>query len=266
MQKMNKSLTAALRPHFDQMQKMADLSTAALRPHFDRMQKMADLINAGVMAYAEWLALDAKAKQILEATGWLPIPGFEEYLRDVDIEGEAELVDQRYERFVDEKWPWIRKNMEQQIAVCNVDEETKRIFRECLDNHEDRRYVSVCRCLFAENERALRVLLKKKTGGIDVKQQLKRNQVQYTQHGQYAGNPYRSHLMEPLEKMYEGVQTEADCKQMETNLNRHVGLHGIGLHSYDTKKDSFNVLVLALHWFCCLSANNIESDKESQKT
>ena len=258
MQKMGELADEALGPYLDQMQKMNELVNEALGPPLVQMQKISELVDKGFKAYFHWKALDAKAELILRITGWVPYSGYEDYLQDVDVEGEPHLAAQCYEKFVDEKWPLIREDMEKQLAFSNVDEDTRTAFFECLDNHEDGRYISVCRCLFAENERAIRVQLDQKIGGIDFKQKLKGYQDQLTRFNLYVDNPYSFHLSKVFEKMYSSVQTGEDFKKKEPSLNRHIGLHGFGLHSYKTKKDSFNALVLALHWFCYLSTINSE--------
>ena len=278
MQKMGELVNEALGPHSVQMQKISELADEALRPFMVQMQKMNELVNEALgplsvqmqkigelvkedfKAYIHRKALDARAWLILRKTGWVPYSGYEDYLQDVDVEEEPHLAAQCYEKFVDEKWPWIREEMEKQLADCIVDEDTRTAFSECLDNHEDKRYISVCRCLFAENERAIRVQLGKKIGGIDFKQKLKGCQDQLKRHNLYLVNPYSFHLSKVFEEMYESVRTEEDFKQKEPNLNRHIGLHGLLLHSFKTKKDSFNALALALHWYCYLSSINIEGE------
>ncbi len=260
MQKMNEFAGKALRPYTVQMRKMNELVNKALGPHLIQMQKISQLVNEGFKDYIRKKALDEKAWLIWRTTGWVPFSGYEGYLEGLDVEREPHLAAQIYEKFVDEKWPWIREGMKKLLADCIVDQDTKTAFIECLDNHEDKRYISVCRCLFAEIERAIRVLLDKKTGGIDFKQKLKGYQDQVERQNLYVDNPYSLHLSKAFEEMYESVRTEKDFKQKEPNLNRHIGLHGLLLHSFKSKKDSFNALVLALHWFCHLSNISIEGE------
>ena len=197
-QKMADAADRALGPHLRQAQKMADAADRALGPHLRQAQKMADaflvLINSippeffEGLSSVQWVPFDAKAEKIMHATGWLPYPGVETYLKDVGKN--MELASLRCEEFVDREWSWIRQDMEEQLNLSTVDEETKETFRECLANFEDARYRCICRCLMPEIERALRIKIDKMTGKVNITRDLGTYASQDTTNGMSASNYY----------------------------------------------------------------------------
>ena len=197
-----------------------------------------------------WVNFDNTIRDIIDQTGWLPYPGVEQYL--AGIAQDIKLADQRIEAFVDQEWINIRKNMEEAIAACNTDEETKAVFNEALQAHQYGLYRCTCRCLIPEIERALRV----KVNNLGKSFKFEKNLVEVINRGDLSDligdNPYGLALFSQLRKyLFATVDSEQDRSKMELNLNRHAVVHG--LIPYNTKQASFNALVLSLYWFSVLA-------------
>ncbi len=240
---LHSALTNLSRQIFEQIQKMEEVWLSLIR-------SISPKVIQAIIDIVEWFQNDAKLRNITEQTGWLPYPGAEVYLSDVG--NDMDLAASRYEKFVEEKWTSIRLDMEARLAKSDTDKETQATFREALQAHEYGLYRCVCRCLLPEMERALRLRVNNLDPGFKFNMNLEDVVNQGELHHLFGGNPYGLSLFSHVQDhLFASVRTVQERADMEPHLNRHVAVHG--LSPYNTKKRSFNTLVLALYLFLVLS-------------
>lgn len=248
---LHSALTNLSKQIFEQMQKLKEVRSALIR-------SISPEVIQAIRDIVEWFQNDTKLRDVTEHTGWLPYPGAEVYLSDV--ENDMDLAASRYEKFVDEEWPSIRLDMEARLAKSDTDKETQDTFREALQAHEYGLYRCVCRCLLPEMERALRLRVNNLDPSFKFNASLEDVVNQGELHHLFGGNPYGLSLFPHLQDfLFAPVRTAQERADMEPHLNRHVAVHG--LSPYNTKKRSFNALVLSLYLFLVLSR-----DKQSDVT
>lgn len=213
-----------------------------------------------VVSFITWFQQDEKMRKVTEMTGWLPFRGVESYLTEVGHDWE--LADKQYETFVDNEWRQIKSDMDTQLSTSDAEEETKATFREALEAHEHGLYRCVCRCLLPEIERSVRLKVNDLSRNFKFADSLESLVNQGDLADLFGGSPYGLALYPMLsEWLFASVNTPQERSNMAPYLNRHVAAHGLDV--YNTKKRSFNALVLSLYTFMVLThvTENGESDQ-----
>lgn len=231
-----------LEPEINQFQKaMKELSARqanfqkaiqeSMRPLYEFGQKIA--------------ALEKRAK-LLDETGFLPHESTPYDLIELHLD-DAPALKQALENFYADEWPSVRKNIEARINALDIDAGAKAVMKEALDAHEQGYYQSVCRLLFPEIERVVRIEfyqgniekritsqhdLRKMTGDLTPGQALP--------HGMFGFRIY-DRLTDHL---YKNVETQEELEKISNDPvpNRHAVIHG--LIQYNTMQNSLNTIFM----------------------
>ena len=222
----------------------------------EQMLKLVNRISPktwhSIKAALTWMEMTEKMAKIMDRTGWWPYRGMEDYLSGIDEESDIDQAAQRCEEFHDREWPKIRTDMVEHLSNCDVDAETKATFQECLTSHEAGMYRCVIRCVLVELERSLRIKVNKLDPTFSFVDDLEKIVNPLDMSVLFAGNPYGLELYSQIsQRMFKSVRTEQERIEMRDTLNRHAALHG--LIPYNTKKHSFNALVVSLYFLMLLS-------------
>ena len=228
------------------VQKLSEASQqleVTLRPF---VQELAHISQA-VAPYVESFAKYSKFIDSVGATGWLsyhtvPISYVEE------CGGDISLLEQRLSTFYETNWNGIRQDIESRLEAYHIDEEARETFREALSAHEAGFYRCVCRVLFPEIERMIRVLFfENKAGTIRSKEILDR----LTQRGSLEDfmprEAYGWILFDRLVNHLYAPDKNRKKFQKDFVPNRHAAAHG--LVSYSTPKHSMNMIIMADYIF-----------------
>lgn len=102
------------------------------------------------------MAVNERLRETMAAAGWVhhhttPLERIASHFNDPATV--RTMLDEYYAR----NWGDVRSSIESRIHEFNVDEEAEATFREALNAHEFKLYRCVCRVLFPEIERVLRV-------------------------------------------------------------------------------------------------------------
>lgn len=191
------------------------------------------------------LSLWTKNSEILDREGWLPhytmpLWNNEDLTIVPDISGS--II-----RHYTENWEEFCHQIYEGFTVNDLDKEAQNCFREALVAHRTGLYRCVCRVLFPEIERVIRLELNGKVGQAftslkDIKDaafQLSPREI--SEHGFYAlqlFEKFRDHF-------YEKIQTEEKREEFALSAipNRHASIHGLIV--YKTYQNSMNTIFLA---------------------
>ena len=211
-------------------------------------------ISQSLAPYIESIILDAKfferySKFVdsVGATGWLPYHTIPiSYVEECG--GNTSLLEQRLSTFYETNWNGIRQDIESRLEAYRIDEEARETFREALSAHEAGFYRCVCRVLFPEIERMIRVLFfENKAGTIRSKAMLDR----LTQRGSLEDlMPREAYGLILFDRLVNHLYTpDKNRKKFQKDFvpNRHAAAHG--LVSYSIHKHSMNMIIMADYIF-----------------
>lgn len=190
-----------------------------------------------LQAFRKW----DRAVDALNAVGWLPYRS-EPPLRFIEECGDDfGLLNKRISNYYRTRWREIRDDMTSRLADYHIDDEAKATFREALSAHEGGHYRCVCRVLFPEIERVIRVgrdktkILERLTGTRDLADLAFRER-------------FGLILFDRLvDHMYENVGDQPEKFDRDPVPNRHAAMHG--LVRYSTHQHSMNMLILTDYVF-----------------
>lgn len=220
----------------------------AIEPVANAISQVLPII-AQMQPYIEALASANKIIDSVLATGWLPHHTIGiDYIKESMV-GTSSL-ESRIREYYEKNWLDIRHDIESRMACYRVSEEAKETFREAMDAHEAGHYRCVCRVLFPELDRELRIrFFNDSTGRIDSREMLKalanRGSLE-----EYLQRSVFSYILftQLATQLYKNVK-ESNKSQFELRdvPNRHAALHG--LVRYTTHKHSMNMLVMTDYIF-----------------
>ena len=229
-----------------------------VRPHLEPVAR-------GLVAMSNFYQIS----EVLNAAGWLP-----HYTTPLslvaDCSGDDFAVRNKLNEYYEQNWPSVRRAIESQIAEYNVDEEAKATFREALDAHGYGLHRSVCRVLFPEIERMLRVeLFGGRTGNVAYKKIVETlvdgKTLDDFLPGGWIDFDYFGHLTAAISQRSDDALNEKIfglfSRVDEDNLqrvgqdpvpNRHAAVHGFV--SYSSPQNSLNAIFVADYMFRLLGS------------
>jgi len=179
-----------------------------------------------------------------------------------------------------ENWGIVRSSIESRIGEFNFDEEAEATFREALDAHEFGLYRCVCRVLFPEIERVIRVAtFGHRRGTQKYDAMLERLVNDKTLDDFLPGNwldlASFGHLTKTIEKQSDSAVddgvfglftyvSDSDLHRVKADPvpNRHAALHGYV--EYATHQNSLNTIFIAEYVFrVIVSLSNDDSESRS---
>ena len=222
-------------------------------------------VARGIVAMSEWQRISA----LMVEAGWLyhqttPL----DLIADPEIG--ADEVCNRLREYYEENWFSVCMEIESQLNHYDVDDEAKATVREALDAHGYGLYRSVCRLVFPEIERVLRIQLFGRVTG--------RQSYQQTIEGLFEdkalsdllpGGWYEfDYLGHPVMSLKEGSESavsdrifglfrsvgERDLPRLERDPvpNRHAAMHAYV--SYSSLQNSLNAIFVADYFFRLVSS------------
>ncbi len=253
MENRNRELGHLIRDLGSAIQRFVDIVTPHLEP-----------VAHGLLAIFENIEL----RDVMRESGWLP-----HYTTPLDLiansGGDADAVRNILSEYYQRNWDDVRKAIESGLDECNVDEEAKATLREALEAHEHGLYRSVCRLLFPEMERLLRVeIFGLRTGRQSYKAIVKKLVDGKTLDDFPLGGWYdfdylahltksiREHDVSKIDDRIFGIFTpveETDLQRLEHDPvpNRHAAMHGYV--SYASEQNSLNTIFVADYIFRLIS-------------
>ena len=215
-----------------------------LEPVFQGLAKLAEVAAPHVQKFVRYHKIVEK----FDATGWLPY-----HLAPVDyvenFEGDSIHLERNISEYYLTQWSNIREDMESRFGDYHIDDEARDTFREALSAHEHGNYRCVCRVLFPEIERMIRLNLFNDAGRVRTSEMLGKLVGERPLEDFVSQEAFGLVLFGRLAKhLYEQVNDEERSK-FEQNFvpNRHAAMHG--LISYSTHKHSMNMIIMADYIF-----------------
>ena len=179
-----------------------------------------------------------------------------------------------------QNWRDVRSSIESRIHEFNIDEEAEATFREALDAHEFGLYRCVCRVLFPEIERILRVQTFGHRRGTEKYNAMLEDLLQGTTLDDFLPGGWLDltsfeHLMKTIEKQADGrfdagvlgvfaYVSDSNLHRVKDDPvpNRHAALHGYV--EYATHQNSLNVIFIAEYVFrVTRSLRDAESERQA---
>lgn len=260
---LHQELQIAMRPIAD-----LELKTKAIRasvfnaPEFDsavrelieRQNGIAKAIkNLGlepIHAATRKLSESMRKTRALDDAGWLP--HYSTPFATVEYwSGDIAALRVNLEKYYQESWLNVRKEIELRLAKQDLDAEAKRTFHEALMAHENGLYRCVCRVLLLEIEQVVR----KELHGNRLERITSQSLLI-----KLAGNMaltylepkgfYSVNLFKRLsDHLYEDIKNESDRRRFEMDPipNRHAAVHG--LVAYSSMQNSLNTIFMADYIF-----------------
>lgn len=200
-----------------------------------------------------------RANKIIDSvskTGWLPHHTLGIDYIEESIVGSGSL-ESRIGEYYEKNWLDIRHEIESRMACYRISEEAKQTFCEAMDAHEAGHYRCVCRVLFPELDRELRIqFFNDSTGRIGSKEMLdalaNRGLLE-----DYLPRSIFSYILfrQLVTQLYKNVK-KSNRSQFELRdvPNRHAALHG--LVRYTTHKHSMNMLIMTDYIFEILTVTS----------
>ena len=210
------------------------------------------------------MMINERLRETLVATGWVyhhttPLEMIASYWDDTETV--RTMLDEHYAQ----NWRDVRSSIESRIHEFNTDEEAEATFREALDAHEFGLYRCVCRVLFPEIERILRVqTFGHRRGAEKYNAMLERLVHDTTLHDFLPGGwldltSFR-HLTKTIKQRSDGPSDDgvfglftsvsnSDLHRVKDDPvpNRHAALHGYV--EYATHQNSLNTIFIAEYVF-----------------
>ena len=146
-------------------------------------------------------------------------------------------------------WAGIRADIESRLNDYHIDDEAKDTFRVALSAHEHGNYRCVCRVLFPEIERVIRVNLFNGAGSVRTNEMLEKLIDDRPLEDFISKEAFGLVLFGRLVKHLCEQVSDEERGKFEQNFvpNRHAAIHG--LMSYSTHKHSMNMIIMADYIF-----------------
>ena len=231
-----------------------------LEPAFQGLATLAEAAAPYLQKFVRYHTIVDK----FDATGWLPY-----HLAPVDYvehyEGDSIHLEKTISEFYVTQWHHIRKDIESRLDTYHIDDEARETFREAFSAHENENYRCVCRVLFPEIERMIRLNLFNDAGRIHTREMLGKLIDERPLEDFVSQEAFGLVLFGRLAKhLYEQVADEERNKfEQDFVPNRHAALHGLA--SYSTHKHSMNMIIMADYIFQILpppSPNTLSSTSD----
>lgn len=231
-----------------------------LEPVFQGLARLVEVAAPHVQKFVRYHKIVEK----FDATGWLPY-----HLAPVDYvenyEGDSIHLERKISEYYLTQWPNIREDLESRLGDYHIDDEARNTFREALSAHEHQNYRCVCRVLFPEIERMIRLNLFNDAGRVRTSEMLRKLVDERPLEDFISQEAFGLVLFGRLAKhLYEQVNDEERSK-FEQNFvpNRHAAMHGLA--PYSTHKHSMNMIIMSDYIFQILPpppANALSSASE----
>ena len=215
-----------------------------LEPVFEGLAKLAEATAPHIQKFVRYHKIVEK----FEAIGWLPY-----HLAPVDYvehyEGDFVHLERKVSEYYLTQWTSIRADMESRFSDYHIDDEARDTFREALSAHEHKHYRCVCRVLFPELERMIRLNLFNDVGRIRTSEMLGKLTDERPLEDFISQEAFGLVLFGRLVKhLYEEVNDKERSRFEQIFVpNRHAAMHG--LVSYSTHKHSMNMIIMADYIF-----------------
>ena len=237
---------------FSSFEQKADSIYEQLKPSLPPIKKELKKIERAVNPYIKTLFDLYEIEKAFNTTGWLPYRSAPlNYVEE--CKNDIEHLERKLSDYYRCNWIKIRKEIESRLDKYHIDKESKQTFLEALSAHDAEHYRCVCRTLFPEIERAIRIsFFNNKTGHIGSKELISKVTDDKYLELFIADDPFCLVLFDRFIKhFYERVE-DTNRKELETNPvpNRHAALHG--LIPYSEYKHSMNVIILTDYIFSIL--------------
>ena len=226
-----------------------------LEPLAEAITKFLPLL-AQTGQYVEVLSRANKIIDAISETGWLPFHTMGIDYIEESLDG-ARSLESRVSEYYENNWEDVRRDIESRMSDFQISDEAKGTFREAMAAHEIGHYRCVCRVLFPEIDRELRIqFFNDKSGFIRSKDMLKalanRGSLE-----DYLPQSIFSYILfgRLINHLYRQVW-DSNRSQFESDAvpNRHAALHG--LVRYSTRKHSMNMLIMADYIFEILTVTS----------
>ncbi len=215
------------------------------------------------------MVINEQLRETLVAAGWVyhhttPVE------RIVGYCGETEKVRTMLDEYYAQHWQDVRSSIEVKLHEMNMDGEAEATFREALDAHEFGLYRCVCRVLFPEIERVLRVQTFGHRRGREKYSEMLERLLQGTTLNDFLLGGWLdlnsfNHLMKTM-RQQAGGHFDAGVFGLFTSVsddnlqrvqddpvpNRHAALHGYV--EYATHQTSLNTMFIAEYVFRVVSS------------
>lgn len=211
-------------------------------PFVERVSEALHRTNQAVAPILAAIAQFSRIVDAVRATGWVPH-------RSLSLEEVASMAHdiprlaQHIESHYLDRWTEIRRDITTRLRGYIGDDETIATFEEAFDAHDRGHYRCVCRVLFPEIERTIRLTF----GVVDIGESLSRGKIEEvvnmtTLEEAVAGDPLAySRFGLVAGHVYERVgPKDLGRVKSEWTPNRHAALHGLLI--YSTKKHSINTI------------------------
>ena len=234
-----------LRPLAQALQRITETAV----PYFEALQRISEI----TVPYFEAFLRYDKFVGTVGATGWLPY-----HTVSIDYVAEcgedASLLEDRLSTFYKKNWEGIRQDIEKRLDQYQISGEAKSTFREALSAHEVGHYRCVCRVLFPEIEKEIRIqFFEDKAGHVPSQQMLEKLTNRGSLEDFMPREAYGWILFPKLiDHLYEKVCDSNRLKYEKDYVpNRHASAHG--LVPYSTHKHSMNMIIMADYVFHILT-------------
>lgn len=260
-------LTKDVQPLVQRLSDVFEQWETTLQPFFRELEPVIQGLATLAEAAAPHMQKFVRYHKIVEkfdATGWLPY-----HLAPVDYvehyEGDLIDLEKKIAEYYATQWPNIREDIESRLGDYHIDDEAKDAFHEAFSAHEHENYRCVCRVLFPEIERMIKLNLFNDAGRIHTREMLRKLVDERPLEDFISQEAFGLVLFCHLAKhLYEQVNEE-ERNKFEQNFvpNRHAAMHGLA--SYSTQKHSMNMIIMADYIFQILPpppANALSSTSE----
>ena len=209
------------------------------------------------------MAVNERLRETLVAAGWVyhHTTPLESIIRHLDQTDTARTM---LDEYYTQNWRDVRSSIESRIHELNIDDEAEATFREALDAHQFGLYRCVCRVLFPEIERVLRVRTfgHRRHGTYD---KIFKRVVENKSLGEFLPGGWLDltsfhHLTKTMQKQADGrfdtgvfglftYVSDDNLRRVQDDPvpNRHAALHGYV--EYATHQNSLNTIFIAEYVF-----------------
>ncbi|SNT53127.1 hypothetical protein SAMN05216374_4624 [Tardiphaga sp. OK246] len=235
----NKRMAEQMRP-FAEFRENVQSAIANTQAGFEQLRKFSDFIKRSSEGIAlsfrqlsERLAESERQKQLILSVGLLPHASIP--LELLDSAADVAVLRQSLKQFFEDNWTTIAEVIVARVATYDIDDEAKATLGEALQAHQQGHYRAVCRVLFPEIERVVRVELRdNKVGTIYVQSLMADTTDNIYLRDLELPTIFVIELFDRLaDHLYQSIKNDDDRKRFEVDPvpNRHAAIHGLIVYS-----------------------------------
>ena len=241
---------AGIQAEFWKVQEQNQAVMRAIREQARYASAVAKLHLGPLQAAAKQLSSQVRRAQAFDEAGWLPHHSTP-LDRVKQCAGDSEAVHLFLSAYYEERWPNVRRDIEDRLTGYRLDAEAKAAFREALEAHGASLYRCVCRLLFPEIERVTRRELhgdsmERITSQKALRDLAARLPASVMEPGGFLG----LNLFDRLSNhVYEAASDEEARQRLARDPipNRHAAVHGLVV--YSTMQNSLNAIFITDYIF-----------------